>query len=121
MSFHKRFYSWDKIKYYTKNNEFSCFDIWVSKPNSHILGDNESNAFFKAYFSLNDDQREILFGCLKDESDNFSKNLIKYINVVMHKDNKYIHESSINSYNRLFIEKWGRDKSKKYKSIIQIK
>jgi len=122
MSFHKRFYTWNKIKYYSQNNGFSYFDIWLSKPDAHILEDNESNDFFKAYFSLSsDDQREILFECLKSESEDFLNNLIKYINVVMNKDNNPIHESSINSYSRLFVEKWGVDKSEKYKSIIQIK
>jgi hypothetical protein len=118
MSFHKRFYNWDRIKYYSQNNEFNCFDRWLSGPDAHILQDNESNDFFKAYFCFgSDDQRGILFECLRDESEDFTKDVIKCINVVMDKNNQSSHDESIGIYRDLFMVKWDT-LAERYKSLI---
>jgi hypothetical protein len=41
MSFHKRFYTWERIKDKTSSN-FNEFDMWLYKPDAHILQDTES-------------------------------------------------------------------------------
>jgi hypothetical protein len=118
MSFHKRYYNWDKIMDYAKTHDFNGFDLWISKPEAHILQDNESNDFFKAYFCYeSDDSRNTLFDCLKSEPTEFVRDIIKCINVVMDKRNQEIHKESIEIYRDLFIVKWDT-LADKYKSLI---
>jgi hypothetical protein len=121
MSFHKRYYTWNKIKEYSKTHDFKEFDMWISKPDAHILQDNESNDFFKAYFCFeSDDSREILLDCLKTESEDFIRDIVKCINVIMDKRNQDSHKGSIEIYHDLFMVKWDI-LAERYKSLIQIK
>jgi len=118
MSFHKRYYTWDRIKEHSKTRDFKEFDMWMSKPDAHILQDNESNDFFKAYFCFeSDDSRDILFDCLKNESEEFTRDIIKCINLVMNDKNLDIHEDSIEIYRDLFMIKWDI-LAERYKSLI---
>jgi len=118
MSFHKRYYNWGKITDYAKNQDFNGFHLWISKPEAHILQDNESNDFFKAYFCFeSDDSRNILFGCLKNESEEFVRDIIKCINLVMNEKNLDIHNDSIEIYRDLFMVKWDL-LAERYKSLI---
>ena len=81
MSFHKRFYTWDRIKQKTSST-FNEFDMWLYKPDAHILQDNESADFFGAYFALPGDKlKEDLYESLKVEEETFLKDLIKCIKV----------------------------------------
>jgi len=120
MSFHKRRYNWELIKDRIRIDTFIEFDNWIFKPEAHILQDQESSDFFKAYCSLDDHSRELLFECLKKESEDFLKDIIKCINVVTDKKNQEIHMDSVGIYVDLFIAKWDY-LAEKYKSLIQIK
>jgi hypothetical protein len=118
MSFHKRYYSWEKIIENLESNDFCTFDNWIFKPEAHVLQDKESNDFFKVYCNLNEENREYLFLCIKSESSEFYMNMIKYIKVVSDKKNLDIHMDSIESYKDLFINKWP-GLSEKYKNLIE--
>ena len=120
MSFHKRRYNWVLIKDRINLDSFKEFDSWIFKPDAHMLQDQESSDFFKAYCALEDSEREILFDCFKKESEDFLKDLIKCINVVKDKKNQESHIDSIDVYLNLFMVKWD-GLAEKYKSLIQIK
>lgn len=118
MSFHKRRYNWSIITQRVQIDNFKEFDNWIFKPEAHILQDQKSLDFFKAYCKLEDYPRELLFESLKKESEDFCKDLIKCINVVFDNSNKESHQDTVNIYKDLFIIKWG-ETSEKYKSIIE--
>lgn len=118
MSFHKRYYSWERIIENLRENDFISFDNWILKPEAQVLQDKESNDFFKAYCILNDSDRESLFDCIKSEIPGFYIDLIKYIKVVSAEKNLEIHSDPIGSYTELFINKWP-ELSEKYKNLIQ--
>lgn len=117
MSFNKRFYSWERIIDFIKSNEFSTFDRWFLGPDAHIFEDETSSDFFKAYLSIDEDLRQILFECVKNEDDDFYTELIKCINVKSNPDNNLLHENTVESYVSLFINKWG-EKPEEYKYLI---
>jgi len=118
MSFHKRRYNWYLIINRIKSDNFKDFDNWIFKPEAHFLEDQESSDFFKSYCNLSDYSRELLFGAIKIESEDFYKDLIKCINVVLDPNNNEQHKETIGIYKDLFIVKWG-EISEKYKSIIE--
>ena len=117
MSFNKRFYNWDRIKAKTSSN-FNEFDMWLYKPDAHILQDTESSDFFGAYFALPDDLKENLYESLKIEEETFLKDLIKCIKVEHEKKNGENHEEAIQNYKDLFISKWNV-KALQYKNLIE--
>lgn len=117
MSFHKRFYTWDRIKQKT-SSDFNEFDMWLFKPDAHILQDNESSEFFGAYFALPDNLKEDLYESLKVEDESFLKDLIKCIKLVHDNKNKENHNEAIQNYKSLFISKWGT-KALKYQNLIE--
>jgi hypothetical protein len=118
MSFHKRFYTWDRIK--AKSiSDFNEFDMWLYKPDAHILQDNESEDFFSAYFALPDDKlKENLYESLKVEEESFLRDLIKCIKVVHEKKNGENHDEAIQNYRNLFVSKWD-SKALQYKNLIE--
>lgn len=117
MSFHRRRYSWTLITERIKYSEFDDFDNWILKPDAHILQDQESSDFFKSYCSLESNQRELLFKSIRDESEDFYKDLIKYINVFFDSNNKEEHTETLRIYQDLFAVKWDT-LIDKYKSLI---
>jgi hypothetical protein len=117
MSFNKRFYSWDRIKE-KLGSDFLEFDMWLTKPDAHILQDNESSDFFGAYFSLPDDLQRDLYESMKVEDESFIKDLIKCIKVVHSDKNEESHEETVKIYSDLFFIKWN-DKATKYRNLIQ--
>lgn len=118
MSFHKRFYTWDRIKQKTSSN-FKEFDMWLYKPDAHILEDNESSDFFGAYFALPDDKlKENLYESLKAEEETFLNDLIKCIKVVHENKNRENHDEAIQNYRSLFISKWDT-KALQYQNLIE--
>jgi lipid II:glycine glycyltransferase (peptidoglycan interpeptide bridge formation enzyme) len=118
MSFHKRYYNWEKIIENLESNDFCTFDNWIFKPEAHVLQDKESNDFFKAYCNLNEENRGYLFDCIKSEPSEFYMDVIKYIKVVSEEKNLDIHMDPIESYKDLFINKWP-ELSEKYKNLIE--
>lgn len=117
MSFHKRFYNWDRIKSYLEREDFRGFDNWLVKPDAHILQDQESSDFFKAYFAIPESSRETLFEALRSEDQEFGIGLIKCINVIFDEKNNESHEGTISIYRDLFMAKWDF-LAEKYKSLI---
>ena len=117
MSFHKRFYTWERIKQKT-NSDFNEFDMWLYKPDAHILQDKESHDFFGAYFALPDNLRENLYESLKVEDEIFLKSLIKCIKVVHDNKNSENHNEAIQNYRELFISKWDT-KALQYQNLIE--
>jgi hypothetical protein len=118
MSFHKRFYNWDKIKAKTSST-FNEFDMWLYKPDAHMLQDTESSDFFGAYFALPDDKlRENLYESLKVEGESFLKDLIKCIKVVHENKNGENHDEAIQNYRSLFVSKWDT-KALQYQNLIE--
>jgi hypothetical protein len=110
MSFHKRFYSWNKIIDYIKLDDFRSFDKWFLGPDAHMFKDEASLDFFKAYTSIEENLRSRLFECVRDEGDDFHTELIKCINTLLH-------ECTLESYVSLFVTKWDI-KAEEYKSLI---
>lgn len=119
MSFNKRIYNWKKILDFSKNNDFEKFDNWVFNPDAHILQDTESSNFFRAYCPLDVENREYIFSALSTENPDFTKDLIKIINVISNDSNNNNHIESINKYKSLFEKKWA-ETHKKYKFLTQI-
>lgn len=117
MSFHKRFYTWDRIKQKT-SSDFNEFDMWLYKPDAHIIQDNESSEFFGAYFALPDNLKEGLYESLKVEDESFLKDLIKCIKVVHENKNEENHNEAIQNYKSLFVSKWNT-KAFKYQNLIE--
>ena len=118
MSFHKRFYTWERIKEKTSSN-FNEFDMWLYKPDAHILQDTESSDFFGAYFALPDNKlREDLYESLKVEGESFLKDLIKCIKVVHENNNEENHNDAIQNYRDLFVSKWDT-KALQYQNLIE--
>jgi hypothetical protein len=117
MSFHKRFYTWERIKDKTSSN-FNEFDMWLYKPDAHILQDTESSDFFGAYFALPNDLKENLYESLKVEEESFLKDLIKCIKVVHENKNGENHDEAIQNYRSLFVSKWDT-KALKYQNLIE--
>ena len=118
MSFHKRFYTWDRIKQ-KANSNFNEFDMWLYKPDAHIIEDNESSDFFGAYFALPDDKlKENLYESLKVEDETFLKDLIKCIKVVHENKNEENHNDAIQNYRSLFVSKWDT-KALQYQKLIE--
>ena len=118
MSFHKRFYNWDKIKAKTSST-FNEFDMWLYKPDAHMLQDTESSDFFGAYFALPGDKlRENLYESLKVEEESFLKDLIKCIKVVHENKNEENHDEAIQNYRSLFVSKWDT-KALQYQNLIE--
>lgn len=118
MSFHKRRYNWPLITEKIKSGDFEEFDRWIFKPDAHMLQDQESSDFFKAYCCLSEKSRELLFESIKEESEDFYKDLIKCVNVVFDPTNNELHDQSIKVYSDLFMVKWD-NYAIKYKSIIE--
>ena len=117
MSFHKRFYTWERIKEKTSSN-FNEFDMWLYKPDAHILQDTESSEFFGAYFSLPENLKENLYESLKVEDESFLKDLIKCIKVVHENKNEENHNDAIQNYRALFVSKWDT-KALQYQNLIE--
>jgi len=117
MSFNKRFYNWDRIKE-KLHSDFSEFDMWLTKPDAHILQDTESSDFFSAYFSISEDLQKALYESMKIEDESFIKDLIKCIKVVHNDKNDDSHDETIKMYSDLFFAKWD-EKAIKYKNLIQ--
>ena len=117
MSFNKRFYSWERIIDFINFNNFDSFDKWILEPDGHMFEDDLSSEFFKAYTSVEEELRELLFSCLRDESHDFCSELIKCINVVLNPGNNTMHKDTLESYINLFINKWNIEE-KEYKSLI---
>jgi len=117
MSFNKRFYSWERIIEKAKS-DFSEFDMWLSKPDAHILQDKESEDFFGAYFSLSENLQKDLHESMNVEEESFIKDLIKCIKVVHNDKNEESHEETVKIYSDLFFIKWN-DKATKYRNLIQ--
>ncbi len=106
MSFHKRLYNWERIKDYSSKSDFNSFDRWIFGPEAQVLQDDQSIQFFKAYCKSNDHDRQLILECLKNESEGFSLDLLKCINVISDDSNNNDHEESVNNYRSLFIKKW---------------
>ena len=117
MSFHKRFYSWNKIIDFIKEHDFKDFDKWFLGPDAHMFNDVPALDFFKAYTSIEENLRSRLFECVRDEGDDFHTELIKCINVVFNHGNTLLHECTLESYVSLFVTKWDI-KAEEYKSLI---
>lgn len=118
MSFHKRAYNWERIKDYGNKSDFNSFDRWIFGPEAHVLQDDQSNHFFKAYCRADDHDRSLILECLKSENEEFTIGLIKCINVVKDEKNEEEHLDTVNTYRELFCKKWDI-LSEKYGTLIR--
>jgi hypothetical protein len=107
MSFHRRSFSWESIHAKkSKGTNFNLFDEWIMKPDNRSFCDDFSFFYIENYSVLKKELREIVFDNTKDNQ-KFLADLFKLIRVTQNKDNKEIHFPTIQTYKKLWENKWG--------------
>lgn len=114
----KRTYNWNIIIESARFRDFPMFDMWILKPEAHIIQDDPSRDFLALYTTTrNEKHRELLMEALKEE-DGFYHDLSKCIKVVTNPDNVHLHQDVIHKYLTSFRRKWGEEIADKYSPLF---